>query len=188
MDCEGPLRDDVTFVITSGALMDLDVYRSIGPFRDEFFIDYVDHEYCLRAKRNGYAIVVVRDALLYHSLGDKQERSIGRFRFRPTFHSADRLYYIHRNAVRMRLEYGLAFPHWLLFDVTSSTYNLLRVLTFEDHRGKKLAAIIDGVVDGVRGRMGKRKLTGHDESTYREHHSPDIGCCRVRRSPHRRSS
>lgn len=160
VSCDGPLRDDVTFVITSGVLMDLDAYRSIGPFRDEFFIDYVDHEYCLRAKRNGYAIVVVRDALLYHSLGNKQERSIGRLRIRPTFHGAERLYYIHRNGVRMRLEYGLAFPHWFLFDVVSSTYNLLRVLTFEDHPLTKLSATIEGVVDGVRGRMGKRRRYG----------------------------
>jgi rhamnosyltransferase len=33
-------------LVTSGCLMSLEAYRAIGPFREEFFIDWVDYDYC----------------------------------------------------------------------------------------------------------------------------------------------
>jgi len=38
-------------VITSGSLLPLATYADIGPFREEFFIDFVDTDYCFRARK-----------------------------------------------------------------------------------------------------------------------------------------
>jgi rhamnosyltransferase len=38
------------FVITSGSLLNLCAFQETGPFREEFFIDWVDCEYSLRAR------------------------------------------------------------------------------------------------------------------------------------------
>ena len=49
LDARGDLWEEVESVITSGSLLSLRAYSAIAPFRDEFFIDYVDTEFCLRA-------------------------------------------------------------------------------------------------------------------------------------------
>ena len=153
--CKGRVLDDVSIVITSGSLYDLDIYQQIGPFRDDFFIDYVDSEYCLRARRYGYKIVVACEAHLYHRLGDRQKRELlGRTHY-PTFHSPLRWYYISRNRIPMLRQYALRFPHWFLYEVVATAYVFLRMLLFESQKLAKLQAFFLGTLDGIRGRMGK---------------------------------
>jgi rhamnosyltransferase len=150
---------DVTMVITSGALTNLSVYERIGRFRNDFFIDYIDTEYCLRAKTLGYKIFVCAEATLMHNLGSKSEKYIFGVSVRPTFHSFVRRYYMSRNCVVMIRRYGMRFPHWLLFDLVFSFYNWCRILLLENDRRLKLRASAIGMLDGIRGRMGPLDLT-----------------------------
>ncbi len=145
----------VAFVITSGALTDLKIYREIGPMDEGLFIDYIDHDYCLRARRAGYEILVSGAALLTHNLGAKREYRVAGRVVRPTFHSALRLRYMARNRWIVWRRYAREFPHWAAFDFVYSHYNLLRVLVFENHRFAKLVAMFRGTWDGARGRTGK---------------------------------
>ena len=145
----------VAFVITSGALMDLRIFAKIGPMDDGLFIDYIDHDYCLRARRLGFEILVSAGAMLGHNLGAKREFAVAGRKVRPTFHSALRLRYMARNRWVLWRRYARAFPHWAAFDGVYSHYNLLRVLVFEDGRLAKLAAVACGTWDGLRGRKGK---------------------------------
>lgn len=91
-------------VITSGALMHADTYRVTGDFRDEFFIDLVDDEYCLRVKRLGKEIVIVNCIVMEHHLGNG-------FVTTPLLHhqfiehNALRHYYIVRNTLVLIREY-----------------------------------------------------------------------------------
>ena len=53
----GNIKDswlEVKTTITSGSLLPLSAFRQIGPFREELFIDFVDFEYCLRARSKGF--------------------------------------------------------------------------------------------------------------------------------------
>lgn len=152
---EDDLLKNITMVITAGALHDLSVYQEIGPFREDFFIDYVDTEYCLRANQHGYKIIVACDAKINHRLGEREKRSLlGRVHY-PTFHSPLRWYYISRNRIPMLKKYALRFPHWFFYEIIASTYTFLRMIVFEDQRLKKLLAIFLGTRDGLWGRMGR---------------------------------
>lgn len=156
--CSAGSELEVTAVITSGALMSLPVMEQIGAFRDDFFIDYVDTEYCLRALRYGFKIIVSCDAILFHRLGEKRNIQIGPCSFRPSHHSVDRRYYIARNSIPMAAMYGWRFPHWLFFDMCASTYNFAKIALFEKDRIAKLLAAGTGIVDGMRGRLGRRRV------------------------------
>ena len=57
-------------VITSGSLIDLSCARSLGPFRADYFIDQIDHEYCLRARRHCMPVMISREVLMEHSVGN----------------------------------------------------------------------------------------------------------------------
>ncbi|RUS95244.1 rhamnosyltransferase [Dulcicalothrix desertica PCC 7102] len=155
VECQGKDLDDVTIVITSGALTNLDMFQTLGPYRDDFFIDYIDTEYCLRAKKNGYKILVSSKAVMYHNLGNKQEIKFLFHTFRPTFHKPFRRYYIARNQVAMLKQYSFSCVHWLGFDIVASLYNLFRILLLEDHKKQNISMIFKGYLDGVRGKFGK---------------------------------
>ena len=93
---------EVQTVITSGSLIGLAQHARIGPFREELFIDYVDAEYCFRARRLGYRVIQTREPLMAHAIGASTRHG----RKWTSNHSPDRRYYIARNDTVMLREYG----------------------------------------------------------------------------------
>lgn len=152
--CDKEPSLDVDFVITSGSLLNLNVYQAVGPFRNEFFIDYVDTEYCIRARLAGYRVVVACGAKLKHNLGSSVETKLLWFRVTPTNHSALRQYYISRNRIMMYKMYARKLPHWFVYDVQTSIKWWIKILLCEENKIRKVLMIIRGTWDGIRGRMG----------------------------------
>jgi len=145
----------VAFVITSGALTDLRILREIGPMDEGLFIDYIDHDYCLRALAAGYDVVVSAGAVLLHNLGAKRDIRVAGRTVRPTFHSAKRHRYMARNRWVLWRRHARRFPHWATFDAVHSGLNAMRVLLFEDGKMAKLGAMLRGAWDGLLGRQGE---------------------------------
>lgn len=146
----------VTLAITSGALMNLAAYQQLGPFRDDYFIDYVDTEYCLRAKTVGFIVLVSVKARLDQKLGEAREFTVFGRLIAPTFHNPLRRYYIQRNRIPTIRRFGLLFPHWLLFDLIVNAFHHVLILMFEDRKLEKFVASICGTWDGLRGRLGPK--------------------------------
>jgi len=144
----------VTFVITSGALTRVQAWRELGGFDEGLFIDYLDHDLCLKARKSGWQVLVSSAARLAHNLGSKRGVVVAGRTVRPTFHSAGRHYYIARNRLIMWKRHAFRFPHWWLFDLSFGVLNTIRVLSAEDSRGEKLAAMFRGTWHGVLGRSG----------------------------------
>jgi rhamnosyltransferase len=96
------------YVISSGSLTRLSVYGHIGGLLDDLFIDWVDIEWCLRAKRMGYQNYIVPAAKMQHCIGDTfiktPIRSIN-------IHNDLRNFYIVRNACYL-LRYGTMGINW----------------------------------------------------------------------------
>ena len=152
--CEQLTDAGVTLVITSGTLTSVAAYRDVGPLRDDFFIDMVDSEYCLRVRRHGYRIVVACDAQLDHRVGAKTPRAVGPVTLVPTHHSALRRYYLFRNCTVTLREYGRSAPHWTIYQVLALLEVLAGIVLFESGKVAKLRACALGVWDGLRGRLG----------------------------------
>lgn len=153
--CEDADLSGVAFVITSGALTDLRIYRELGRMDEGLFIDFIDHEYCLRARRGGYEILVSAEAWLVHNFGAQREYHVAGRVVRPTFHSALRLRYISRNRWAVWRRHARAVPHWAMFDAVSGLHVFLRVMIFEDRRWEKFCAMLRGSYEGLLGRQGK---------------------------------
>lgn len=153
--CREGILESVSTVITSGSMINLKYFEELGGYRQDFFMDYVDTEYCLRAISNGYKIIVVCEARLDHRLGSRREVRLGWLRLYPTFHPPQRWYTISRNRIAMIRMYALRFPHWFSYEIIASWYMLFRMLLTEDNRLEKLRAIWRGLMDGLRGSMGK---------------------------------
>ncbi len=153
-----PPWEEVETAITSGSLLSIATYRRIGAFRDELFIDYVDTDYCRRARAAGYAIATTRRPLMSHAIGAPAAHRWLWFEKWTRNHSVDRQYYIARNDTVMLREAG-RYPHgaWALKSLARRLRSAKRVLLYEDAKARKLAALGQGWWDGLRGRLGPRR-------------------------------
>lgn len=152
--CDRIDSNGVTLVITSGTLMSVGAFRDIGPFMEDLFIDFVDFEYCLRARRSGYRILVSCAARLLHRVGERASAQLAGVTLSPTHHGPLRKYYLFRNAVAVMRKYGVTFPHWLVYQVAALLEILLGIVLVEERKLPKLGACMIGAWDGLLGRMG----------------------------------
>ena len=151
--CRGEVMQ-VTTAISSGSLLNVGVHEKLGGFREDYFMDYVDTEYCLRAQLGGFRILAACRAKLYHQLGNRRELKLGPLRLFPTFYGPARWYTISRNRIPTWRGYALRFPHWLFYEVVASVFVTLRMIVTESDRARKFRAILKGTWDGLLGRMG----------------------------------
>jgi rhamnosyltransferase len=153
----GAAWEEVESVITSGSLIPLALHAAVGPFRDEFFIDYVDSEYCFRARSQGYRVIRTTRPLMSHTIGAPTRHAVLGVSKWTTNHSPDRRYYIARNDTVMLREYGgYPFGAWALKSLGRRLRTCKRILLYERAKARKVAAVAAGWWDGVRGRMGPR--------------------------------
>ena len=149
--------EEVESVITSGSLIPLGVHAALGPFRDEFFIDYVDSEYCFRARARGYRVIRTTRPLMSHTIGAPTRHDVLGMTKWTTNHSPDRRYYSARNDTVMLREYGgYAFGSWALKSLARRLRTCKRIVLYERSKARKIAAVSAGWWDGVRGRLGPR--------------------------------
>ena len=146
---ETEVRDDIGMAIASGSLIRADVLRELGGMREDYFIDYIDTEFSLRAIFAGYRVMMVGSACLYHSIGAKTEHSLFGRTFVTTNHTPIRRYTIYRNRVCMWRGYAGKVPGYIFYDMMASVYHMLRMLAFEQQKFTKLAAILKGVWHGL---------------------------------------
>jgi rhamnosyltransferase len=150
--------EEVESVITSGSLIPLAVHAAVGPFRDDFFIDYVDSEYCFRARAQGYRVIRTAKPLMSHTIGAPTRHTVLGLCKWTTNHSADRRYYIARNDTVMLREYGgYPFGSWALKSLGRRLRTCKRIVLYEQFKARKIAAVSAGWWDGVRGHMGPRR-------------------------------
>lgn len=89
---------EVSCLISSGTLISVSSLKDIGYMKEEFFIDYVDTEWCFRALSKGYKIYMSSSAVMKHSIGDDTIRFLN---FKIPVHSGFRRYFRVRNLFLM---------------------------------------------------------------------------------------
>jgi rhamnosyltransferase len=146
---------DARVVITSGSLLNLAAWRDVGPFREDFFIDEVDHEYALRMRRKGWLVKVTRRVLMDHTLGSPRRHNLGGWQPVLSHHSALRRYYMVRNRVLLAREHLDFDPRFVCSQLGRSFRETASVLLFEPEKAAKLRAMAKGLADGLRGRAGR---------------------------------
>ncbi len=157
-DCADDPGRPATYVITAGALHSIAAWAAIGRFREDFFIDYVDVEFCLRARSSGYAVLSACVPTISHAIGHPKRHRTPLRSFTPSHHDRFRRYYITRNRVHVWRAYWRREPRHVAFDMTAAGKELVKLLLFEDDRRRKLAALARGARDGIRGVTGPLAL------------------------------
>ena len=142
--------------MTSGTLMPIWIFDRIGWFASDFFIDWVDIEYCFRIRTAGY-LIAESNAVLLHAPGQCVQASILGVRFWPTHHSAARRYYMSRNRVVVFRKYFFSLPLWTLKAMYLALLETVKCFLGEKERPRKFRNFVLGTWDGLTGRMGMRE-------------------------------
>lgn len=158
--CNSPDGIEVTHVITSGALHHVGIWRVLGGFREDLFIDYVDTEYCLRARTAGYSVVQGCVPTMTHAIGSPtRRRLINRF-VTPSNHDRARRYYMTRNRMFVWRSYWRRESGYVVYDMKAAAKELIKLLLFETDRVGKLRAVLAGARDSNRLPRAMRSTEG----------------------------
>ncbi|WP_213806672.1 glycosyltransferase [Granulicella sp. dw_53] len=136
-------------IISSGAAISSTAYRKLGAFREDYFIEYIDIEYSLRAVSQNVPVYVNAAVTLRQSNGNIERRG----KLFSTHHAAWRRYYVSRNMVHcLNLYRSYSGLHWV--SGLMAIQQGLLVLWFDSKKLEKVTAIACGYLDGVLGRLG----------------------------------
>lgn len=143
---------DVAFLIASGTLIDLQAFDAVGPFNEAMFIDHVDLEWGVRARRAGWHLRVVVGAELDHNLGERARRVPWRSR-EVHVQAPDRNYYMVRNTLWL-VRGDLLPTRWRRGYVRWITRYAAFYAVAVPPRPLRLRRMARGVRDGMVGKLG----------------------------------
>ena len=99
-------------VMTSGNFLNLKIFKKIGGFKDEYFIDGVDIEYCLRLKKYNYNVMRLNKFSIKHNLGNISYKHFLKKELLCLNHNYLRVYYRVRNYNYIKQEYHDIAPEF----------------------------------------------------------------------------
>jgi len=144
---------EIPYVMTSGNLLNLEAYQEVGEFREDYFIDQVDHEYCLRTRKKGYKVFIHSNIYLVHELGICQEKYLLGKKVRFISHKPWRLYYVVRNGIFTVLLYPSFFSSFAKILLKTC----LKAVFLEGSKRQRVYYILQGFKDALLKKSGKLK-------------------------------
>jgi rhamnosyltransferase len=150
--------DDRPSIITSGMLVRRSCFEDVPRFREEFFVDCVDTDFCLRVRRAGRRVVRDADLVLPHSIGSGRDHRLGPLTVRVLHYPAWRHYWIARNGVVLTREFGARERGFAVTNALFTARWLLVTALFDDRRRASVPAVLRGLLDGLTGRVARRHL------------------------------
>lgn len=143
--------------ITSGNLVNAEVFDKVGFFDDSLFIDLVDTDFCMRLNEKNIKMIKVRDAILYHSLGESQSVKSILGKFNTSNHSALRRYYMTRNRFYIWERYKDLNSFTLNRDKKLFKKEFIKIILGEKDKVNKIKMVFKGYKDYKKGIRGKLK-------------------------------
>ncbi|WP_102115978.1 glycosyltransferase [Lactiplantibacillus plantarum] len=149
--------DYVDEIISSGSISNLCFFNEchVGNFMGELFIDFIDYEWCWRAKQKGYEVAIDRSIILHHQLGGELKRRFGK-QLTPT----DRLYYVFRNLIVSLKVTDASLAKKAVWAFRASK-TLIFQLTLADHRIESGKRMLLGIRDGLKYKKSVEKIGGN---------------------------
>lgn len=143
--------------ITSGNLLRKEVFEKVGFFDDSLFIDLVDTDFCMRLNEKGIKMIKIRDAVLYHSLGESKTIKGILGSFNTSNHSALRRYYMTRNRFYIWEKYKGLNSFTLNRDKKLFKKEFVKIILGEKDKINKIKMVLRGYKDYKKGIKGKLK-------------------------------
>ena len=151
LDRSEPEFLEISHAISSGMIINLHNLRRVGLMRDDLFIDWVDNEWCWRARASGCVVLAIPAVKVSHTLGDSTIKIFGKNFVKR---SKERNYYIIRNALYLALysRTPLAAKTYLLKKVIH--HSVFSLIASQDKLAE-LYCLIKAWLHGLGAKLGK---------------------------------
>lgn len=144
-----PIETD--HIIASGAMIRVSVLEQIDLMREDFFIDWVDIEWCMRAQSIGYYSFYIPSVVMKHSVGDSIATIFGRD---IHIHNNIRNYYMLRNAIYLLRLKSMNWRWRINILPRIPCYMFLYPLLSRNKR-RNMQLVFKALLDGIVGHLGK---------------------------------
>ena len=141
----------VDHLITSGCLTPCAVWQDVGPMNESLFIDWVDNEWCARARLKGYQLLMDGGTKMTHSIGEVSRPLLWR---RFHFHQPLRHYYLLRNALLIAKQSKFDLG-WRMHHILYALRVIVASLLLGNQKLSRLDYALRGLVHGLIGRSDK---------------------------------
>jgi rhamnosyltransferase len=150
---------EVDHVITSGCIINLNLYNTVGGFDENLFIDYVDTDYCYNTINKGFKNIKYTSLFLNHSLGEiKKRKSLTSLYLkskRRPIHSNIRIYYMWRNMLYMKKKYQKSFPEHIENLEKRQKKYIYRCINYSENAWEAIKMFQKAKKDFKNNKMGK---------------------------------
>jgi rhamnosyltransferase len=153
------LRDHGTWaeigsVITSGNIISLKAWEAIGGFREGLFIDFVDYDYCFRLRKAGFRLILLRQVMMKHDIGEAAYAEVMGLRIPLDGHGPNRYFYMVRNFLLILPANVFSEPWFFIRMAAALVIKVGLLLIFDDRRIAYARSVARGLGDGFQGRSG----------------------------------
>lgn len=150
-------------LMTSGTLVNLELFKTIGKFDEALFIDCIDHDYFARAVLAGYKSIQFSSIFLLHHLGNEvyaaSIKSFFLIKKRKEVHTPLRLYYMVRNTLYLKKKFG-AVNSPTITQLKYDVFSKIKIALLYSRNSKGILTYIRrGYRDYKAGNMGRIALT-----------------------------
>ena len=142
----------VEYIMQSANLINIKIWEEIGKFKEEFFIDVVDYEYCLRCNKKEYKIIQSGEAVLEHSPAITKSKKILGKELKYGYCSKTRIYYQARNLLWTAKKYKSIKMYLILM------IKWLKILLLFDKKKEFFKAYYKGIKDCKINKFGKVRI------------------------------
>lgn len=144
--------------LVSGAMLNVAAASRVGGFDASLFLDYVDEDFCLRLRKEGFQILEASEVRMPLPAGKMEIPLSGRPEPQEA-HAPIRRYYITRNRMLLWRRHGGFDLGWMLSDIGACFREFFSMLFWEKGVPGKLWMMARGAFDALRNARGE--LSGH---------------------------
>jgi rhamnosyltransferase len=134
-------------VMTSGNLVNLKAWKKVSGWKDWFFIDNVDIEFCMNLNVNQYKVIRLNSSELDHNLGDISIKKVLRRKFVCSNHNYIRQYYMVRNLYYLKDMYYNYYPDYINYMIRGMRGRARNIIVWEKDKYRKIRNMIRGYRD-----------------------------------------
>lgn len=139
------------YVITSGACISKSAWDVIGPMDERLFIDCVDIEWGLRAKKLGWQTYGIPSVVMQHCLGEQPVSVFGK---KYPLHTPLRHYYFFRNTISLIKRRYIPIG-WKLNELYKLPLRFFVYALFAERGRRHARMMLKGVLHGLINKTGR---------------------------------
>jgi len=147
--------EKVEYSITSGNLVPISLYKKVGFYNEDYFIDAVDFDFSLKIRRAGLNNYRYLNGRLIHRLGNSINKKFFFLNYLYVEHSPIRRYYIFRNHFYLIKTYYKEFPFFCCIKSIYLLKMLIEIAVFDSNKKENFRFIKKGINDYLFGIYGK---------------------------------